>query len=121
MRLTDMFILRPVLSVVVSVFILLLGLGSERVLPVRQFPKTVNALIQVETTYYGADAATMAGFITTPIENAIAQVDGIDYLTSTSIDRRQHDHRASAAESGSGPRAYGNTDAAQRGARPAAA
>ncbi len=85
MRLTDMFILRPVLSVVVSVFILLLGLGSERILPVRQFPKTVNALIQVETTYYGADAGTMAGFITTPIENAIAQVDGIDYLTSTSM------------------------------------
>ena len=84
MRLTDMFILRPVLSVVVSVFILLLGLGSERILPVRQFPKTVNALIQVETTYYGADAGTMAGFITTPIENAIAQVDGIDYLTSSS-------------------------------------
>ena len=85
MRLTDMFILRPVLSVVVSVFILLLGLGSERILPVRQFPKTVNALIQVETTYYGADANTMAGFITTPIENAISQVDGIDYLASTSM------------------------------------
>ena len=85
MRLTDLFILRPVLSIVVSVFILLLGLGSERILPVRQFPKTVNALIEVDTTYYGADANTMAGFITTPIENAISQVDGIDYLSSTSM------------------------------------
>ncbi len=85
MRLTDMFILRPVLAVVVSVFILLIGLRSEQALPVRQFPKTVNAMIEVDTTYYGADASTVAGFITTPIENAIAQVDGIDYLTSTSM------------------------------------
>ena len=85
MRLTDMFIRRPVLSIVVSVFILLLGLGAEQILPVRQFPKTVHALIEVDTTYYGADANTVAGFITTPIENAIAQVDGIDYLTSTSM------------------------------------
>ena len=85
MRLTDMFILRPVLAVVVSVFILLVGVRSEQSLPVREFPKTVHALIQVETSYYGADANTVAGFITTPIENAIAQVDGIDYLTSTSM------------------------------------
>jgi len=84
MRLTDMFILRPVLAVVVSVFILLLGLRAEQALPVRQFPKTVHALIEVDTTYYGADANTMAGFITTPLENAISQIDGIDYLSSTS-------------------------------------
>ena len=85
MRLTDLFVLRPVLAIVVSVFILLAGVRAEQSLPVRQFPKTVHALIQIETTYYGADAETVAGFITTPIENAIAQVDGIDYLTSTSL------------------------------------
>ena len=84
MRLTDMFILRPVLAVVVSVFILLIGVRAEQSLPVRQFPRTVHALIDVSTAYYGADAETVAGFITAPIENAIAQVDGIDYLTSTS-------------------------------------
>ena len=83
--LTDMFILKPVLAVVVSVFILLVGLRSEQSLPVRQFPRTVHAMIEVDTTYYGADANTVAGFITTPLENAIAQVDGIDYLSSTSM------------------------------------
>ena len=82
---TDIFIRRPVLSVVVSVFILLAGLLTEQLLPVRQYPKTVNAIIQVQTSYYGADANTVAGFITTPIENAVAQVDGIDYLTSQSL------------------------------------
>ena len=81
---TDLFIRKPVLAIVVSVFILLLGLRAEQMLPVRQFPKTVSARIEVDTTYYGADAAVVAGFITTPIENAMAQVDGIDYLTSTS-------------------------------------
>ena len=81
---TDLFIKKPVLAIVVSVFILLLGLRAEQSLPVRQFPKTVNARIEVDTTYYGADAAVVAGFITTPIENAMAQVNGIDYLTSTS-------------------------------------
>jgi multidrug efflux pump len=85
MRLTDMFILRPVLAVVVSVFILMIGIRSEQSLPVRQYPKTVHALIEVDTTYYGADADTVAGFITTPIENAISQVAGIDYLTSKSM------------------------------------
>jgi multidrug efflux pump len=84
MRLTDLFIRRPVLSVVVSVFVLLLGLRAENSLPVRQFPRTVNAMIEVDTTYYGADADVVAGFITTPLENAIAHVDGIDYITSQS-------------------------------------
>jgi multidrug efflux pump len=64
--------------------VLLLGLGAERNLPVRQFPRTVNAMIEVDTTYYGADADTVAGFITTPLENAISRVDGIDYITGSS-------------------------------------
>ena len=84
MRRTDLFIQRPVLAVVVSVFILLLGLRAGMELPVRQFPKTVNSFIEVDTTYYGADADVVAGFITTPLENAIAQVDGIDHMSSQS-------------------------------------
>jgi multidrug efflux pump len=84
MRLTDRFILQPVLALVVSIFILLIGVRAEQSLPVRQFPKTINTQIEVDTTYYGADASVVAGFITTPLENAIAQIDGIDYLTSTS-------------------------------------
>ena len=81
---TDRFVLQPVLAVVVSVFVLLIGLRAESTLPVRQYPKTVNAFIEVDTTYYGASADTVAGFITTPLENAIARVDGIDYLTGQS-------------------------------------
>jgi multidrug efflux pump len=81
---TDMFIRRPVLAVVVSVFILLIGLRAENTLPVRQFPKTVDAFIEIDTTYYGADADVVAGFITTPLENAIAHVDGIDSMSSQS-------------------------------------
>ncbi len=84
MRRTDLFIQKPVLAIVVSVFILLAGLRSEMSLPVRQFPKTVDSFIEVDTSYYGADADVVAGFITTPLENAIAQVNGIDYMTSQS-------------------------------------
>jgi len=84
MRRTDLFVLRPVLAVVVSVFILLLGLRASMTLPVRQYPRTVNTTIEVQTAYYGADADVVAGFITTPLENAIAQVDGIDRMSSQS-------------------------------------
>ena len=81
---TDLFIRRPVLSLVVSVLILVLGAKSLGSLQVLQYPKTENATITITTTYSGADPATIAGFITTPIENAVAQVNGIDYMTSTS-------------------------------------
>ena len=59
--------------------------------------KTENAVVTINTVYYGADPDVVAGFITTPLENAIAQANGIDYMTSTSR-RRQHDHRQPAAE-----------------------
>ncbi len=83
-RFTDLFIARPVLSLAVSVLILVLGLRAVFTLPVQQFPQTENAVITVSTTYPGAAPATIAGFVTTPLENAIAQVSGIDYMTSTS-------------------------------------
>ncbi|HTN94715.1 MAG TPA: efflux RND transporter permease subunit [Gallionella sp.] len=84
MKFTDLFIRRPVLAVVISLAILVLGLRSFGILPVLQFPRTQNAVITVNTTYFGADPDLVAGFITTPLENAIAQVNGIDYLTSVS-------------------------------------
>jgi multidrug efflux pump len=84
MRRTDLFIQRPVLAIVVSVFILLLGLRASTTLPVRPFPRTVDANIDVQTAYYGADADVVAGFITTPLETAIAQVSGIDHMSSNS-------------------------------------
>ncbi|KGJ69850.1 multidrug efflux protein [Bradyrhizobium diazoefficiens] len=81
---TDIFIRRPVLAIVVSLMILVLGLKSMTSLPILQYPRTQNAIVTVTTTYYGADPAVVAGFITTPLENAIAQANGIDYMTSTS-------------------------------------
>ncbi|RXT42276.1 efflux RND transporter permease subunit [Bradyrhizobium betae] len=84
MSFTDLFIRRPVLAIVVSLMILVLGLKSMTALPILQYPRTQNAIVTVSTTYYGADPAIVAGFITTPLENAIAQANGIDYMTSNS-------------------------------------
>jgi len=85
MSFTDLFIRRPVLAMVISLMILVLGLKSMTSLPILQYPRTQNAIVTVTTTYYGADSAIVAGFITTPLENAIAQANGIDYMTSTSL------------------------------------
>jgi multidrug efflux pump len=84
MNFTDIFIRRPVLAMVISLLILVLGLRSLFSLPVNQYPKTQNAVVTVSTAYYGADAQTVAGFITQPLESAIAQAQGIDYLSSSS-------------------------------------
>jgi multidrug efflux pump len=82
---TDLFIRRPVLSAVVSLLILVLGLRSLSSLSINQYPHTENAIVTITTTYYGADADTVAGFITQPLEAAIAQAQGIDYLSSNSF------------------------------------
>jgi multidrug efflux pump len=84
MNFTDIFIRRPVLATVVSLLILVLGLRAYQVLPILQFPRTQNAVVNVTTIYYGADPDVVAGFITTPLENAIAQANGIDYMNSVS-------------------------------------
>jgi len=84
MTFTDIFIHKPVLATVVSLVLLVLGLRSLSDLPVLQYPRTENAVVTVSTAYYGADAEVIAGFITTPLENAISQANGIDYMTSTS-------------------------------------
>jgi multidrug efflux pump len=84
MNFTDIFIRRPVLATVVSLLILVLGLRALGTLQVLQYPQTQNAIVTINTVYYGADPNVVAGFITTPLENAIAQANGIDYMTSTS-------------------------------------
>lgn len=84
MKLTDLFIHRPVLATVVSLLILVLGLRSLDMLPIQQYPFIQNAVISVDTVYTGADPEVIAGFITAPIENAVSQANGIDYLTSSS-------------------------------------
>ena len=84
MHFTDHFIRRPVLATVISLLIMVLGLRSLGELPIRQYPFVQNAVVTVMTSYIGADPELIAGFITTPLENSIAQANGIDYLTSTS-------------------------------------
>jgi len=84
MKFTDIFIKRPVLAIVLSLLILVLGFRSINLLPVREYPKTQNSVITVTTVYTGADPELVSGFITTPLENSIAQANGIDYLTSSS-------------------------------------
>src|ERR1700733_10324511 len=84
MGFTDIFIRRPVLSLVVSLLILLVGARSLMTLPIRQYPKLDNTVITVTTTYPGAPASLMQGFIATPISQAVSSAEGIDYLTSNS-------------------------------------
>ncbi len=85
MAFTDIFIKRPVLSVVVSLLILLIGLRAAMVLPIRQYPKLSNTVINITTVYPGASADLIQGFITTPIEQAVASAEGVDYITSSSV------------------------------------
>ena len=84
MAFTDIFIKRPVLSVVVSLLILLIGAAAAFKLPIRQYPKLSNTVITVTTAYPGASPELMQGFITTPIEQAVASAEGVDYITSNS-------------------------------------
>src|SRR5882757_6180629 len=81
---TDLFIKRPVLALVVSFVILIAGLQAMKTINVRQYPRSDIAAITVSTVYVGADAELVRGFITTPLERAIAAADGIDYIQSQS-------------------------------------
>src|SRR5260370_14975252 len=82
---TDIFIKRPVLSVVVSLLILRMGFKAAPSLPIRQYPKLSNTVVNVTTVYPGASADLIQGFITTPIEQAVASAEGVDYMTSSSV------------------------------------
>jgi multidrug efflux pump len=84
MKLTDLFIKRPVLAICINLAILIAGLQSIRSLSVRQYPRSDIAVVQVSTTYVGANADLVRGFITTPLERVIASADGIDYMESSS-------------------------------------
>src|SRR6266576_2480804 len=84
MKLTDLFIKRPVLAICVNLVILIAGLQAIRSLSVRQYPRSDIAEVQVRTIYVGANADLVRGFITTPLERVIASADGIDYVESSS-------------------------------------
>ena len=88
MKLTDLFVRRPVLALVLSTLILMLGLLAIKQLPIRQYPQLESSTITVTTSYPGASADLMQGFVTQPIAQAVSSVEGIDYLSSSSVQGR---------------------------------
>ncbi|MCA9617076.1 MAG: efflux RND transporter permease subunit, partial [Myxococcales bacterium] len=84
MKITDLFIRRPVIAIVVNVVIVIAGLQAISSLTVRQYPRNENSTVVITTAYVGANADLVRGFITTPIERAIAAADGVDYIESES-------------------------------------
>jgi multidrug efflux pump len=84
MKFTDLFIRRPVIAIVVNLVIVIAGLQAIRTLNVRQYPRSQSAVVTVTTTYVGANAELVRGFITSPLERVIASADGVDYIESES-------------------------------------
>ena len=84
MRFTDTFIQRPVLALVVSALILLLGIAAANRTSIREFPEVERSVIRVVTVYPGASARSVQGFVTTPLQSTIAGARGVEYMTSTS-------------------------------------
>src|ERR1039458_9766641 len=85
MKITDIFIRRPVLALVVNLIIIIAGLQAIKSLNVRQFPRSENAAVTVTTAYIGANSELVRGFVTSPLERAIAAADGIEYMESQSV------------------------------------
>ncbi|WP_311748261.1 MexW/MexI family multidrug efflux RND transporter permease subunit [Proteus penneri] len=85
MKFTDIFVRRPVLALVVSTLILLLGAFAFSKLPVRQYPMLQNSTITIATDYPGASSELMQGFVTQPITQAVSSVEGVDYISSSSV------------------------------------
>ncbi len=84
MKFTDIFIHRPVLATVVSLLILLLGIRSSGLLEVRQFPLIKNTVVTITTAYPGASSELMKGFVTAPLQQAVSEASGIDFISATS-------------------------------------
>ena len=81
---TDVFIRRPVLALVISGLLLMLGIQAMSQLAVRQFPELEAGVIYVYTIYPGASGRTIQGFVTDPLQRRIAAANGVEYLTSQS-------------------------------------
>ncbi|SUT89025.1 acriflavin resistance protein [[Actinobacillus] rossii] len=84
MKFTDIFIKRPVMAISISLLIVILGLQAISKLSIREYPKMTTTVINVTTAYPGADAGLIQAFVTSKLEEAIAQADNIDYLSSSS-------------------------------------
>ncbi|MCQ1857063.1 efflux RND transporter permease subunit [Haemophilus sputorum] len=84
MKFTDIFIKRPVLAICISLLITILGLQSINKLQVREYPEMTVSIVTVSVNYSGADASLMQALVTSQVEEAVAQADNIDYVTSSS-------------------------------------
>lgn len=84
MKFTDIFIRRPVLAIVVSCLLLMLGVQAATQLSIRQFPEIEKSVIFVFAAYPGANASTVQGFVTDPLQRRIASANGVEYITSQS-------------------------------------
>ncbi len=84
MRFLHAFIHRPVLAITLMAAFFLLGLRALGMLPVTEFPPTKTGLITITTHYFGATPKTVNAFLTAPLEKAVAQVSGINYMTGVS-------------------------------------
>ncbi len=84
MKITDVFVNRPVLAICVNLLVFVIGIASITYLPTRQYPKSDLSVINVSTVYVGASANLILGYITTPLEKVISSADGIEYLESSS-------------------------------------
>ncbi len=82
---TDLFIKKPVIAVVINLIILLVGWRCVQSLPVQQYPRIESSSVSITTVYIGASADSIRGFITTPIERAVSAISGIDYVESQSV------------------------------------
>ncbi len=79
----DTFINRPVLSTVISIFIVLLGIIGLASLPITQFPDIAPPTISVTTTYTGANAQAVLNSVISPLEESINGAEGMTYMEST--------------------------------------
>jgi multidrug efflux pump len=84
MKFTDIFIRRPVLASVISLLLLVLGARAFTALELREYPELSNTVVTVTTAYPGASGQLIQGFITTPLQQAIAEARGIDFLMASS-------------------------------------
>jgi len=88
MMFTDIFVRRPVLASVVSLLILVVGLRSVMLLDLREYPETQSTVVSVNTFYPGADAELIQSYITSPLQRAISEAEGIDFIKSNSTQSR---------------------------------
>ena len=81
-RITDIFVKRPVVALVISLLLVLIGIRAVIELPVLQYPRIESSALEITTPYIGASAETVQGFVTEPIERAAASIPGVDYVDS---------------------------------------